>query len=114
MQRGAYTELIGMTTSLISDPLFDPDHAEWVDKPYYRCQIGGVACQTFVSYINTTDSSDLERWLVRILSSLKTMTQLREIDPHRPGYFFGNHEASSAQNYNLAITLDAAVRWFRG
>jgi hypothetical protein len=41
------------------------------------------------------------------------MVELEPVDPALPGYFFGNTEAASAQNYNLAISLQFAESWMK-
>jgi hypothetical protein len=84
------------------------------DKPYYRCQIGSGVCQLFVAHANRADKEDIGKWLETVLMYISLMVELDAIDPQVPGYFHGNSDAASAQNYNLAMAMRAAANWMRG
>jgi hypothetical protein len=109
--RRAFMELIQLWSPIAKNPLFDAKHPEWVDKPYYRCQIGSGISQLFTANANCMDTKSVEQWLEQVLMYLSRMIELAPIDPALPGYFFGNTEAASAQNYNLAAALQFAESW---
>jgi hypothetical protein len=111
LEKSKYGEIISMWSAIAEDPLFDPDHTEWIDKPYYRCQVGSGICQLLISEMNS-ERTDLNGWVVRVIGYISRVVKLQLVDPEKPGYFYGNRDAAGAQNYNLAMTLDAAVRWF--
>jgi hypothetical protein len=113
LERHAFAEMIALWSPVASNALFDTKHAEWADKPYYRCQIARGICLLFIGYANLSDEVETSSRIEHVLKNLSRMIELVPIDPQIKGYFYGNETAAAAQNYNLAQALKLGAEWMK-
>ena len=108
--------IIDLWQPVHTSDFLDPQHPEWADKSWYRCQARMILMHLFTAHVHShfgfgderVDSKNAVGWAFRYLE------RLLADPPFIPDRFDSSlgQDAADASDHNLNLAFDTARQWF--